>query len=139
MAILLSGELGKNKIKTVTLLAPGLIIHDDMLEGSFLGTSFDPINVPEQISIIGGKVILGKEYILAGQRIKPFEAAKQYKGAVKLIHGTGDRAVPYSYSEYLTYFYKKSDITLITYANYYFSGEEATVAQEVTQWLKKQL
>ena len=139
VAILLSGELGKNKIKTVTLLAPGLIIHDDMLKGSFLGTSFDPINVPEQISIIGGKVILGKEYILAGQRIKPFEAAKQYKGAVKLIHGTGERAVPYSYSEYLTYFYKKSDITLITYANHYFSGEEATVAQEVTQWLKKQL
>ena len=139
VAILLSGELGKSKIKTGTLLAPGVIIHDDMLKGSFISASFDPLNVPEQISIMGGKVILGKEYILAGQRMKPFEAAKQYKGAVKLIHGTGDRAVPYSYSEYLTYFYKKSELTLIDRADHGFSGKEDTLAQEVTQWLKKQL
>ena len=71
--------------------------------------------------------------------MKPFEAAKQYKGAVKLIHGTGDRAVPYSYSEYLTYFYKKSELTLIDRADHGFSGKEDTLAQEVTQWLKKQL
>ena len=121
------------------MLAPAVIIHDNMLQGSFFGTTFDPLNVPDKVSLFSGKITVGKDYILSGQRIKPFEAAKRYKGKVKIIHGTGDRAVPYSYSEYLLYFYKNAELTITPKADHVFSNQEDIPATEVSQWMKKQL
>jgi len=139
ISILLSSELGKSKIKAVAMLAPAVIIHDNMLQGSFFGTTFDPLNVPDKVSLSSGKITVGKDYILSGQRIKPFEAAKRYKGKVKIIHGTGDRAVPYSYSEYLLYFYRNAELTITPKADHVFSNQEDIPATEVSQWMKKQL
>jgi len=42
ISILLSSELGKSKIKAVAMLAPAVIIHDNMLQGSFLALPSTP-------------------------------------------------------------------------------------------------
>ena len=78
VSILLGAELGEKNIKAMTLLAPGVGIHDSMVQGTFFGASFDPINVPDEI-VLNNNIVLGKEYVLSGQRMKPFEAAKKEK------------------------------------------------------------
>lgn len=139
VSILLSSELGKKQIKTVALLAPALMIHDNLLQGICFGTRFDPLNVPEEVSVFDGKVTLGRNYILAGQGLRLFEAAKKYKGDVIAIHGTGDRSVPYSCSQYLPYFYKRCELSLIPGADHTFTDFEGIPAGIVAVWMDKKL
>lgn len=138
VSILLGAELGEKNIKAMTLLAPGVGIHDSMVQGTFFGASFDPINVPDEI-VLNNNIILGKEYVLSGQRMKPFEAAKEYDGKVLLIHGTGDRLAAYSYSEYLTYFYKNHQLHILKGVDHIFSNHEKEVANEVAQFMEENL
>jgi lysophospholipase-like protein len=138
VSILLGAELGEKNIKAMTLLAPGVGIHDSMVQGSFLGASFDPINVPNKI-VLNNNIVLGKEYVLSGQRMKPFESAKKYEGKVLLIHGTADRLAAYSYSEHLTYFYKNHQIHILEGVDHIFSNHEKEVANEVAQFMKENL
>ena len=52
------------------MLAPAVIIYDNMLQGAFFGTTFDPLNIPDipdKVSLFSGKITVGKEYILSGQ------------------------------------------------------------------------
>lgn len=139
ITILLSAELGKKNVKTIALMAPAVIIHDNMLQGCFFGTFFDPLNVPKTLDLFGGKITIGREYILSGQRMEPFQAARKYKGKVCLIHGTGDTAVPYSYSVYLYETYKKSALNLISGADHTFTGVENLPAHYITEWMKRNL
>lgn len=139
ITILLSSELGKKKVNTIALMAPAVIIHDNMLQGSFFGTFFDPLNIPEKIDLFGGKITVGRDYVLAGQRMQPYQAARKYKGKVCLIHGTGDTAVPYSYSELLNDTYKKSELHILQRADHTFTGVENQPAHLITDWMKHNL
>jgi len=136
IAVLLSSELGKKKIKSVALLAPALVIRENMRQGSFFGTFFDPLHVPEQLKLFGGKITIGRNYVLAGQKMEPFKAAYRYKGEVCLIHGTGDTAVPYSYSEWLSETYKNNELHLILGADHTFTKVENLPAHFVAQWME---
>ena len=139
ISVLLSGELGRKKVKAVGLMAPAIVLHDNMIQGSFFGAFFDPVNVPEQVTLIGGAVTVGRDYILAAQRIQPFEAARRYKGPVLSIHGTADSAVPYSYSQYLAYFYKHYTLRLLPGVDHVYSGHEGVPAGEIARWMKAKL
>lgn len=139
ITILLSSELGKKEVKAITLMAPAVIIHDNMLQGSFFGTFFNPLNVPEKLDLFDGKITIGRDYILSGQRIQPFREAQNYKGKVCLIHGTGDTAVPYSYSERLHEIYKKSALQIIPGADHTFTGIENIPAHYIAVWMEYNL
>ena len=42
---------------------------------------------------------MGHDYIATAQTLPIYETAKEYKGAVLVIHGTWDVIVPYTYGE----------------------------------------
>jgi len=135
ITIFLSAELGKKNVKAIALMAHAVIIHDNMLQGSFFGTFFDLLNIPKTLDLFGEKIKIGREYVLSGQRMKPFQAARKYKGKVCLIHGTGDTAVPYSYSELLQETYKKCELHIIQQADHTFTGIENQPAHYITEWM----
>ena len=66
-------------------------------------------------------------------------ATKKYKGDVIAIHGTGDRSVPYSCSQYLPYFYKRCELSLIPGADHTFTDLEGIPAGIVAVWMDKKL
>ena len=110
---MLSGELGKSKVKCAVLMAPAAVLREDAIRGNTMGVMYDPLNPPEYVELFDGRLKLGREYIKTAFNLPIFDVAEKYTGDVCLIHGTGDRVVPYSYSEYYHKLYKKSEIHIL--------------------------
>ncbi len=92
-----AGELGKKTVKALVLLAPAGAIRDNAISGQmFPGGKGDPLDPPEFIPL-GGDKRVGREYVTTAFWLPIYETAASYKGAACIIHGTGDRKVPYTY------------------------------------------
>lgn len=106
-----AGEMN-DTISAVTLLAPAAVLREDAIRGNTFGVLYNPINPPEYVELPGGRK-LGREYILTAFRLPIYETAIRYQGAAFLIHGTGDRVAPYSYSERYKNIWKNSELHLM--------------------------
>ena len=74
------------------------VLRDDAIRGRTMGATYDPLNLEgEYIEMFGGRARLGAEYIRTAFNLPIYETAAHYKGALCVIHGTGDRTVPYTY------------------------------------------
>lgn len=97
VASMVAGQLGA-EIKSAVLMAPAAVLRDDAIRGSTMGATYDPLNLEgEYIEMFGGRAKLGTEYIRTAFNLPIYETAANYKGALCVIHGTGDRTVPYTY------------------------------------------
>jgi alpha/beta superfamily hydrolase len=97
VASMVAGKLGA-EIKSAVLMAPAAVLRDDAIRGSTMGATYDPLNLEgDWIEMFGGRVKLGTEYIRTAFNLPIYETAVNYKGALCVIHGTGDKVVPYTY------------------------------------------
>lgn len=94
---MLAGRLGRRAVAAVVLFAPAAVLRDDAIRGNTLGVTYDPLNPPAYVTI--GNRRLGGEYIRTAFSLPIYETARLYRGPACMIHGTGDRIAPYSYSE----------------------------------------
>ena len=92
-----AGELGA-EVACIVLLAPAAVLRDDAIRGNTMGKVYDPLNPPEYVEMFGG-LKLGREYIKTAFWLPIFETAEKYTGPACIIHGTGDRVVPFTYGE----------------------------------------
>ncbi|MBQ8656053.1 MAG: alpha/beta fold hydrolase [Prevotella sp.] len=90
-----AGELADD-ISAVVLMAPAAVLRDDAIRGSTFGKQYDPLDPPEYVDLWGGQR-LGAGYIRTAFRLPIYETAARYHGPACVIHGTGDRVVPYTY------------------------------------------
>ena len=125
---MLAGELGKDNVKSIVLLAPAAVLRDDSIRGTVFGVNYDAGNPPETVSIMGGRLELGKNYVLTAQTLPIYETAEKFTGPACMIHGTADRIVPYTYSERYNKIYENGEIHLIDGADHGFNNfwDEAT-------------
>lgn len=133
---MLAGELGKEDVKSVVLLAPAAVLRDDAIRGRIFNAVYDAANPPEVVPVFGD-FKMGRAYILAAQTLPIYETAQKYAGPVCLIHGTGDRVVPYTYSERYHSLYKDSELHLIDGADHSFSHFEDEATAIAVAFLKK--
>lgn len=133
---MLAGELGKEDVKSVVLLAPAAVLRDDAIRGRIFNAVYDAANPPEVVPVFGD-FKMGRAYILAAQTLPIYETAQKYAGPVCLIHGTGDRVVPYTYSERYHSLYKDSELHLIDGADHSFSHFEDEATAIAVTFLKK--
>ena len=97
VASMVAGKLGA-EIKSAVLMAPAAVLRDDAIRGNTMGAQYDPLNLEgEYIEMFGGRAKLGTEYIRTAFSLPIYETAANFKGALCVIHGTGDRTVPYTY------------------------------------------
>lgn len=82
---------------------------------------------------------MGHDYIATAQTLPIYETAKEYKGAVLVIHGTWDVIVPYTYGERYHQGYKNSQLILLLQVDHSFTSEEARIktVTEITEFIKK--
>ena len=95
---MIAGELGTAEVACIVLLAPAAVLRDDAIRGNTMGKVYDPLNPPEYVEMFGG-LKLGREYIKTDFWLPIFETAEKYTGPACIIHGTGDRVVPFTYGE----------------------------------------
>jgi pimeloyl-ACP methyl ester carboxylesterase len=135
VASLLGGKL-KDAIKSIVLLAPAAVLVDDAKNGTVMGATFDPNNLPEYVNIFNHRV--GRKYFKAAQALNIYDKADDFEGPVCLIHGREDQVVPYRYSEKYDEVYKNSTLHLVDCENHMFSEKMTFVATIVVDFFKEQ-
>ena len=138
VAAMTAGDLGVEKIKAVVLLAPAAVLRDDAIRGSTMGATYDPFNPGEYVELFRG-MNLGGEYIRTAFSLPIYETAAKYQGPSLIIHGTGDRVVPYTYGERFHQIWPKSELVIIDRADHGFSKEIEQVASKSAEFLSKAL
>ena len=138
VAAMTAGELGSDKIKAVVLLAPAAVLRDDAIRGSTMGATYDPFNLGEYVELFRG-LKLGAEYIRTAFSLPIYETSAKYDGPALIIHGTGDRVVPYTYGERFHQIWPKSKLQIIDRADHGFSKEIEQVATSTAEFLSQTL
>ena len=138
VAAMTAGELGGDKIKAVALLAPAAVLRDDAIRGSTMGATYDPFNLGEYVELFRG-LKLGAEYIRTAFSLPIYETSAGYNGPALIIHGTGDRVVPYTYGERFHQIWPKSKLQIIDRADHGFSKEIDQVATSTAEFLSQTL
>lgn len=138
VAAMTAGELGAEKIKSVVLLAPAAVLRDDAIRGSTMGATYDPFNLGEYVELFRG-MRLGAEYIRTAFSMPIYETSAGYKGPALIIHGTGDRVVPYTYGERFHQIWEGSELIILDRADHGFSKQIDEVATSSAEFLSKTL
>ena len=138
VAAMTAGELGSDKIKAVVLLAPAAVLRDDAIRGSTMGATYDPFNLGEYVELFRG-LKLGAEYIRTAFSLPIYETSAKYQGPALIIHGTGDRVVPYTYGERFHQIWPKSKLQIIDRADHGFSQQIEQVATTTAEFLSQTL
>jgi len=135
VASMTAGKLG-DKISKVVLLAPAAVLRDDAIRGNTMGALYDPLDPPEYVSLFGA-LKLGRQYIKTAFSLPIYETAAGYHGAACIIHGTGDRIVPYTYGERYHDLWKDSEFNLLDGFDHSFSQNIYRAADIATKFLIK--
>ena len=129
-----AGQLGKDAIKSVVLMAPAAVLRDDALRGNTMGAMYDPWHAPEYVTMPSGHK-LGRNFIQTAVTLPIYETAQKYEGPALILHGMDDRIVPYTYGERFHYVMKHSGIILIPGENHGFGANLPYAAETAAGWL----
>ena len=135
VASMTAGELG-DKISKVVLLAPAAVLRDDAIRGNTMGVMYNPLDPPEYVQLFGN-LKLGREYIKTAFSLPIYETAAGYHGAACIIHGTGDRVVPYTYGERYHELWKGSELDILDGFDHGFSQNVYRAADLAAKFMMK--
>lgn len=142
VAALAAARATPGTVEALVLLAPGSVLRDDAQRGRIFDAVFDPADPPESVPVMGGKFTLGRGYIVDAQGLKIYEEFAGYSGRLCVIHGTGDRVVPWCCGEHFIAERTRSgggegDVwRLLPRADHNFAGHETEVAGIVAGFLQ---
>jgi alpha/beta superfamily hydrolase len=134
----LSEALGKPAFKAVALMAPAAVLREDAIKGSTMGKMYDPFDPGEYIELFGG-LKLGGNYIRTAFTLPIYETAAKYQGPAIIVHGNGDRVVPYTYGERFHQIWPGSEYYMQEYFDHGFSQNIYRSTDLVAQFLIKTL
>lgn len=142
VAILAAADEGKRTVKALALLAPAVSMRDDALRGSMLGAGFDPAAPPRKLKI--GELTVGRDFIVSAQETNFIKAAADYKGETLILFSNDDKAVLFSYGEYLDLVLPNSSLKLFKNIGHEFNkpddpSKQDEVVTDVAEFMKKAL
>lgn len=135
VAAMTAGELGDILVAAVVLMAPAAVLRDDAIRGNTFGVMYDPLNPPAVIEIAGGRLRLGADYVRTAFRLPIYETAANYHGPACIIHGTGDRIVPYTYGLRFHQLWKGSEYDELPGFDHGFSQDIHRLANLTAEFL----
>ena len=114
------------KVKALVMYYPALCIPDDARSGCMLGTSFDPNNIPNEMTIMK-YVKIGRKYVEDALALDPWNEICTYSKPVLIIHGTGDNMVNIRYSRVAAKKYPNCRLVEIENAEHCFPSVSSTI------------
>jgi hypothetical protein len=119
-------------------MAPAAVLREDAIKGSTMGKMYDPFDPGEYIELFGG-LKLGGNYIRTAFNLPIYETAAKYQGPAIIVHGNGDRVVPYTYGERFHQIWPGSAYYMQEYFDHGFSQNIYRSTDLVAQFLIKTL
>lgn len=138
VASMVAGKGEEGDFQAVVLMAPAAVLRDDAIRGNTMGKTYDPLDPPEYVELYGG-LRLGREYINTAFSLPIYETASRYHGPALIVHGTGDRVVPYTYGERYHQIWSGSQLQLLEAYDHGFSQNIYRATQLVSDYLIKVL
>lgn len=135
---MLAGELGKDKLKSIALLAPAAELKDDTAKGDLFGTQFDPTHIPEYIVLFNGLKV-GRAFLATTPHLPIYETAAPYTGPVLIVHSVKDELVPYEYGVRFHQLYQNSQLETLYEFDHSFTQDVPAVCKIVTDFFAEQL
>ena len=123
-------------IKAVTLLAPSSSVRDDIARGNLFGIEFNPLDPPDSLVLANG-IALGRRYLKTALYLPIFEAAVSYHGSACIIHGNGDRLVPFTCGERFHQLWHGSEYYELEYYDHNFTNCIYRPVEITTEYLKQ--
>ena len=121
----------------LVLIAPGSVIKEACQGGKFFSARFDPKDPPEFIRC-WGFMKLGREYLLTTQQLDIYGTASEYKGPVRILHGTRDGIVPMWCSEKFKETYGDSaELVTVEGENHTITRKRKEVVATVVSFFKE--
>jgi hypothetical protein len=124
--------------QAVIPLSPGVSLPEDAREGSFLGISFDPDQIPDEITedIPGlGTVTLSGNYFRCMQLIDMKELISRYRSPVLIIHGQEDEVIPPEVSMAAAMLYERGRISVFKEEVHDYDHQLGLVCEAITSFL----
>ena len=142
VAAMTAGELEPDDLQAVVLFAPAGVIPDDAIRGitpdGNMAYSLNPLDPPEYVEF-GRGMRLGRNYIKTAQQLKIYDTARHYQGPALILHGTGDRVVPFTYGERFHEVWPKSELVILEAFDHGFSQCLYRACDDATAFLVKTL
>lgn len=139
VASMTAGELGEKRVAAVALLAPAAVLREDAIRGNTFGTAYDPLDPPAVIPLMGGHLKLGGNYVRTAFRLPIYETAAGYHGPACIVHGTGDRIVPYTYGERFHQLWKGSEYDELPGFDHGFSQDPYRAVELASEFVVRQI
>lgn len=108
-------------IKAVVTLAPASSVRDDIARGNLFGIEFNPLDPPDSLVLSNG-IAIGRRYLKTAFRLPIFETSAKYQGSACVIHGNGDRLVPYTCGERFHQMWENSEYYELEYYDHNFTN-----------------
>lgn len=125
-------------IKAVTLLAPASSVRDDIARGNLFGIDFNPLDPPDSLVLVNG-IALGRRYLKTALYLPIFATSAKYLGNACIIHGNGDRLVPFTCGERFHQLWNGSEYYELEYYDHNFTNCIYRPVEITTEYLKKVL
>jgi len=119
--------------KAIFPLSPAVVLIDAAREGLFFGMPFDPISIPDHMSL--GPASLNGNYFRVAQTLDVDSAIARYAGPVLLVHGDEDQAVPVTYSIDVAKKYANAKLVIIEGDDHNYHQHLDQVTQAVRDFL----
>jgi len=125
-------------IKAVVALAPASSVRDDIARGNLFGIEFNPLDPPDSLVLVNG-IALGRRYLKTALYLPIFETAANYHGSACIIHGTGDRLVPFTCGERFHQLWGGNDYYELEYYDHNFTNCIYRPVEITTDYLRSTL
>ncbi|MBR1583726.1 MAG: alpha/beta fold hydrolase [Spirochaetales bacterium] len=139
LTAILAAALKHDKIKALVPMSPGTMIVDGARKGNILGYEFDPDNLPDELPLRDGEMILGSNYVRVAQTIHVEDAIDRYTGPVLLVHGDEDMTVPVSCSIEAAKRYRNAELVIIHGEDHCYHFHLDRIVDAIRNWMLKQL
>jgi len=112
LLVMLVAGMCPDRFKAIIPMSPAWMIPEEARAGKFLGSTIDPVNIPDEFVQDVDNVVSGN-YIRVAQTIHVEDEIARYNGPVLIIHGDEDEAVPYEYGVKAAKLYKNAKLVTI--------------------------
>ena len=136
LATIIVGAMKRDVLKAIIPLAPAIVIRDGARTGSMLGASFEPENIPDQVTFPDGKT-LGGNYLRVAQLLPVEECIRKFKKPVLLVHADTDESVPVFYSRKAAKLYENATLRIIHDDDHCFNRKLGEMVDAVTDFLRQ--
>ena len=137
VAAMVAGNHPDN-IKAVTLLSPASSVRDDIARGNLFGIEFNPLDPPDSLVLVNG-IALGRRYLKTALYLPIFETSAKYHGSACVVHGNGDRLVPFTCGERFHQLWENSEYYELEYYDHNFTNCIYRPVEITVDYLKRTL